>query len=323
MESVKSPNPNYLLIKYLINYYNDNSSNFSKFKIWQAGEFFTFSENPNDILQTHYLGETKTKPPFDEYFFIEYRNELSFNDFSRIRRFTLSVATQKIIIENFNKESFRTYDEIKNMIGIISIFSKGTDFFDLIIKRINNDLLFEIWSFKKVYIDYDNKAFSLVFPKNKDFMLPDNILEQKANEININQIRRISIIDINKNETISRILTKKILDKNINSENILDFVESASYLDEVNQRKLLFLFINSNDNINWEILIENKKLNILQNSFGQILAYSFEINEKLADNLSGIISLNSKIQFQNKITLLQNLSNHHLDNFVDTIGFCE
>ena len=315
-ELKKSPND--LLIEYLINFYNENSSNFIKFKVWQAGEYFTYSENlKNDIFGIHLGFDIKIEPPFNEKYFIEFANELLFDDFKRMKEFNISEVAQKKIIEYFIKDNYQTLDELKNAIGIINTFSTKPDFFDIIIKRISDDLYFQVWSSKKVYIDYEKKLFSLDFPFIKDFEIPTNILELKANEISINLLERISKFSLNKNDIISKILLAKLNNQIISSENILDFIKSISYLDIEYQINILNLFFNSYEIIDWEILIENKILNILPNSFGQILAYNFQINELLANKISNIISSSKIIDFQQKITLLFNLSKSHIITYVD------
>lgn len=310
--------PNDLLIEEIINHYNENSSNLTKFKVWQAGEYYTYSENlKGDIFGFHSRHDIKTTPPFDENLFVDFYNELLFDDFKRLKEFKISEEAQIKIVEHFIKENFNTFDELKNAIGIINTFALKSDFFEILLQHISNDLFFQIWSSKKVFINYENKSFSLDFPYNNDFEIPINILELKANEITINLIERISKFSTNKNETISKIILAKIKNQIINSENILDFIKSISFLDIENQNNILNLFFNSYEIIDWEILIENKKLNILPNSFGQILSYNFQINELLANKISNIISFSKKVDFQQKISLLLNLSNSYIKIFVD------
>lgn len=298
-------NLNDLLLNELVNYYNANSTSIVKFKVWQTiGELYI------DL-------NTKLEPPFNENIFLEFCNELQYDDFERIAQFKISEKTQQKIIENFIKDTLHTLDELKNAIAVINSFELKLENFDIILKRISNELYFQIWSSREIFINYNQKSFSLNFSYNNDFEIPLNILILKANQISINLIERIYKNFSNKDIYIFKILIEKIKNQSINSENTLDFIKSVNFLDVEYQNEILGLFLNSCENIDWEILIESKKLNILPNSIGQILSYNFQINDLLIDKIANIIYFCKKIDLQLKIIYLSNFSNSYINSFVE------
>lgn len=303
------------LLHKLLSYYNSLLTDIQNIKIWQAGEYYTYS----DVNLTAYFNNHSLKIPisFNENLFIEYYNELNFEDMKRIGGIEIKEITQNKIIEKALIEKFVNFEDLKKTIETVNVFNLATKYFDLIINRIDDDLYYKIWYSKTVFINYNLKEINFNFPYSSDFEIPFEILLKKSEEISYSVIYRISRCYNNKNEIISKILKQKVHKKSISSENLLQFIESIKILDIEYQIDILEIFLLNINEDSWIILIENKRLLILPNSIGLLLSLNFSISDIRAKFFADLILKSELLDFEKKINYLNNLSSNFLLLFTE------
>jgi hypothetical protein len=281
-------NPNYscqfILKKELIDYYNSLISDLMRVILWQNGELEYFSS----LHHVNIFG-IKESLPFDENLLLKHADIIEAKDLSTLKEYKVSQSTYDRLSEIVNDKIFAqsvcSYDDLKTLILNFEELNPINQkrYFDKIKSKIPEDVLFDVWYDRKVFIDTENKEFLLYCPSSRDYKIPIDIIERHIEVVDLSLLMRLSKV-FNDSE-ITRFLLNSYNNNLINEKNFLEILETIKGLSEEVQIQFIEKTFDDLTTNYIEQLFEKNLIWIANKTSGTLLNYSFKIDDDYAKSL--------------------------------------
>ncbi|OBQ52799.1 cold shock domain-containing protein [Tamlana sp. s12] len=304
---------NYKVIKHLIDYYNANISSKISVQLWKSGDL-DYSENSKlNIDQGFYL---KKDLPFDQNYLVEHISLLNAADFKNISKYNIRDEVNLKLINSFFSDIISNIETLKEKVEVYNILdsSQREELFKMILTNITSGLLFDVWSNKRLFVDYETKKLRLYFPDSADYFIDEKILFENCSSIGFDLIKRIKTLNGESTKQIFSILKLKVERKLIDTENLIENIKAIKLLKGSEQNIILQLIFPQLVDEQISLLIEN---NFLQFSEKQcaLLNFSLDIDDNTKTRFINVIAGDYKIEIRKRLRLLKILSEDALKSF--------
>ena len=294
------------LTRELIDFYNSLISDRVKVVLWKCGELSQYRHHYHfDIF------DEKSDLPFDENLLLTHADVINPEDFDTINKFKISQSVLNTLIDNVYNRIFAqtliNYDDLRTQILYFEELSPSNQrkYFENILSKIPEELLFEIWHERTISVDYENKVFKLYCPSSFDYKIPIVLLEKYVKALDSSILKRI--IKIFDDFDVARFILNKYDDNLIDEKNIIEVIKSIEDLSEEQQVHVIEKIFNDLFTNYLEQLLENNLLQIKNRSTGKILSYEFKIDNEYAKLIIDAIANVYRIPIEDKISAIQTL----------------
>lgn len=280
-ESAKSKDYNIEKIIHLIESYNLQISDFIHFKIWDSD----FYEMYNYALNGKLISDNLHSPT-NVNVFLNNLNEFTFYTFKKLLKYDYSFKSN--VIDTYFSIANSNVSVIKEKIKIfnLNITESKEVSFNYIVESISEELLFEMWHNKSLFIDYEEKLFGSF---TKDFKINKKILFDNINKLNNSSFKRI--ISLYGEEFFKDILLSYFENRSISKINISTIftIIKETITDVELKREVVSLFLMKLKDQEIIFLLNQKIISPDENNSLNILEVNINVSPDFILNICNIL----------------------------------